>query len=84
MKGQFNIIDSWAKMKRLFRIKITLFIWMLVCDINKATYCNQFRHIQATQYHMKWNNLPDEDSVENSNTCKKDEYDIQQISELAL
>ena len=23
MKGQFNIIDSWAKKKRLFRVNIT-------------------------------------------------------------
>ena len=26
MKGQFNTIDHWAKKKRLFSVKITLFI----------------------------------------------------------
>jgi hypothetical protein len=83
MKGQFTVIDSWAKKKRLFRVNITLFIWMLVSDITKTIYCDQSCHIQATQYHMKWKYLPDGDSAENSNTCcKKYEYDIQQIREL--
>jgi len=55
---------------------------MSASGINEATYCEQSRHIQATQYHMKWKNLPDDDCVENSNTCKKEEYDVQQISGL--
>jgi len=82
IKGQFNITDSLDKKKLLFRVNITLYIRMLVTDNNKATYCDQSRYIQATQYHMKWKYLPDDDRVENSNTCNKYEYDIQQISEL--
>ena len=71
MKWQFSIIDSWAKMKRLFRVNITLFIWILLSDINKVTYCDQARHIQATHYHMNWKYFPDGDSAENSNICCK-------------
>jgi hypothetical protein len=69
MKGQFTIIDSLVKKKCLFAANITLFISVLLSDINTATYCDQSLHIKATQYHMKWKYLPDGDRMENSNNC---------------